>query len=132
MAINLSDYSETAASKGWGAGWPTCAGAKAAGTAVVQSAKSGVRVSVHKRVARLVQLLLDATEARGYMLKPGQCGGYNCRAISGTSRASACRTVILIGCCCPNVVIISVCGRPVREYRPATAVTAGDAPAPMC
>lgn len=88
MAINLDDYSRTAAQKGWGAGWPSCSGAKAAGTAVVTASRSKVRLSVHKRVARLVQLVIDETERRGYLLRDGQCGGYNCRAISGTSTAS--------------------------------------------
>lgn len=86
--INLRDYSRTAAQRGWGAGWPSCGGAKAAGTAVVEADTSKVRVSVHKRVARLVDLLMDTTERRGYLLKAGQCGGYNCRAISGTSSPS--------------------------------------------
>lgn len=88
MAIDLRDYSRTAAQRGWGAGWPSCNGAKAAGTAVVTADRSGVRISVHKRVARLVDLLMDDTERRGYLLINGQCGGYNCRAISGTSTAS--------------------------------------------
>ncbi len=91
MAINLTDYSRTAAQRGWGAGWPSCGGAKAAGTAVVTATRSGTRVSVHKRIARLVLLLLDWTEdpaGGNYPLKPGQCGGYNCRAIAGTSVAS--------------------------------------------
>lgn len=88
MAINLRDYSHTAAQRGWGAGWPSCGGVKTAGTAVVQAAQSGVRLSVHKRLARLVLLLIDETERRGYLLKSGQCGGYNCRAIAGTSSPS--------------------------------------------
>lgn len=88
MAINLRDYSRTAAQRGWGAGWPSCGGAKAAGTAIVTADLSGTRMSVHKRIARLVDLLCDATERRGFRLKPGQCGGYNCRAISGTSSPS--------------------------------------------
>ncbi|RZT87434.1 D-alanyl-D-alanine carboxypeptidase-like protein [Pseudonocardia sediminis] len=88
MAIDLTDYSKTAAQRGWGAGWPSCNGAKAAGTATVSADLSGVRVSVHKRIARLVDLLMDATEKRGYRLKSGHCGGYNCRAISGTNSPS--------------------------------------------
>jgi hypothetical protein len=86
--INLRDYSRTAAQRGWGAGWPSCGGAKAAGTAVVTADLSGTRMSVHKRVARLVDLLIDATERRGYRLISGQCGGYNCRAIGGTNSPS--------------------------------------------
>lgn len=89
MAINLSDYSRTAAQRGWGAGWPSCSGVSAIGTAVVTADRSGTRMSVHKRIARLVDLLIDATEKRhGWLLKPGQCGGYNCRAISGTNSPS--------------------------------------------
>lgn len=87
-AIDIRDYSKTAAQKGWGVGWPSCGGAKGAGTAVVIAERSGTRMSVHKRVARLVDLLIDETERRGYLLKPGQCGGYNCRPISGTSVSS--------------------------------------------
>lgn len=88
MAINLRDYSRTAAQRGWGAGWPSCDGAKGAGTAVVTADRSGTRMSVHKRIARLVDLLLDETERRGYLLRAGQCGGYNCRPIGGTSTPS--------------------------------------------
>lgn len=88
MAINLSDYSRTAAQRGWGAGWPSCRGAKTAGTAIVTAGRSGTRFSVHKRIARLVDLLVDETERRGYLLVPGQCGGYNCRAIGGTNSPS--------------------------------------------
>lgn len=88
MAINLRDYSRTGAQRGWGAGWPSCGGAKAAGTAVVTAARSGTRFSVHKRIARLVSLLVDECERRGYLLKAGQTGGYNCRPIGGTSSPS--------------------------------------------
>ena len=88
MAINLRDYSRTAAQRGWGAGWPSCRGAKTAGTAIVTGDRSGTRFSVHKRIARLVDLLIDETERRGYLLIPGQCGGYNCRAIGGTTSPS--------------------------------------------
>lgn len=88
MAINLKDYARTSAQRGWGAGWPSCRGAKTAGTAIVQADRSGTRFSVHKRIARLVDLLIDESERRGYLLVKGQCGGYNCRPIGGTSTAS--------------------------------------------
>lgn len=90
MAINLRDYSRTAAQRGWGAGWPSCSGA-AGRTAVVTADRSGARIAVHQRIARLVDLLIDWTEhadGGGYLLKPGQCGGYNCRPIAGTSSPS--------------------------------------------
>lgn len=88
LGISLTDYSRTAAQRGWGAGWPSCAGAQAAGTAIVTAERSGTRMSVHKRIARLVDMLIDETERRGYLLKPGQCGAYNCRAIGGTRSPS--------------------------------------------
>ena len=50
----------------------------------MQAAKSTAKVSVHTRIARLAQLLVDATEARGYMLRPGECWGFACRPIAGT------------------------------------------------
>lgn len=87
MAINLRDYRRTSAQRGWGAGWPSCSGA-AGDTAVVIADRSGTRVSVRRRLARLVDILLDTTEQRGYRLKPNQCGGYNCRSIGGTRTPS--------------------------------------------
>lgn len=86
-ALNLSDYSRTAAQRGWGAGWPSCGGARN-NLATITFARSGVRVTVHKRIARLVKILADTTEARGYLAKPGQTGAYNCRAIGGTNSPS--------------------------------------------
>lgn len=85
--INLRDYSHTAGDHGWGAGWPICSGA-AGDLATVTAARSAVSVTVRKRLARLVDLLLDWTESPtggGYLLKGGQCGGYVCRAIAGTA-----------------------------------------------
>lgn len=87
MAINLSDYSRTAAQRGWGAGWPSCTGAKG-NTVVVRADRSGTKCSTHRRIARLATLLLNETERRGYMLKPAECGSYNCRPIGGTNRPS--------------------------------------------
>jgi hypothetical protein len=82
--IDLNDYAHTAAQRGWGAGWPSCDGARVGGLAVVRASISGVGVSVHRRVAQLVGLLLGETERRGYLLRAGQCWGYACRAIAGT------------------------------------------------
>ncbi len=86
--IDLNDYAHTAAQHGWGAGWPSCSAARLAGLAVATAPRSGVGVSVHRRIARLVALLLAETERRGYLLRPGQCWGYACRAIAGTAVAS--------------------------------------------
>lgn len=85
--VNLRDWSHIASQRGWGAGWPSCSGA-AGNLAVVTFARSGVRVSAHKRLARLVQILADETERRGYLAKLGQTGAYNCRAIAGTHTPS--------------------------------------------
>lgn len=86
--VDLNDYAHTAAQRGWGAGWPSCSGARVGGLAVVHGPRSGVGVSVHRRAARLVELLLGETEHRGYLMRPGQCWGYVCRAIAGTEAAS--------------------------------------------
>jgi D-alanyl-D-alanine carboxypeptidase len=83
MSIDITDYRQTAAQRGWGLGWPSCAGA-AGKTVIVTAARSGARFSVHVRIARLVQILVDETERRGYLLDPTQCGAFNCRPISGT------------------------------------------------
>ena len=86
MRYSLSNYSITAAAKGWGSGWPACTAR--AQTAVVTAPISGVRLVVHKRIARLVYLLVAETERRGYLLRPGQCWGGNCRPIAGTQTPS--------------------------------------------
>lgn len=88
-AIDLGDYSHDPAYRGWGAGWPTCSNASQLAT--VTSDRSRTKVVVHKRVAVLVDALLDWTESPkggNYLLKPAQCGGWNCRAIAGTNRPS--------------------------------------------
>src|SRR5262249_40939540 len=88
LMIDLNDYSKTAAQHGWGAGWPSCGGARTGGLPVGTAPRSPGGVWVHRRIARLVALLLAETERRGYLLRPGQCWGYACRAIAGTAVAS--------------------------------------------
>lgn len=80
---SLTDY-RAASLKGWGAGWPSCAGAISFGTAVVTADRSGARFSMNRRIAVMWDLLIDRMEERGYLCKPVQCGGYNCRPIAGT------------------------------------------------
>lgn len=87
MTVNLRDWAHTATFRGWGAGWPSCTGA-AGNLAIVTFARTAVRVSVHKRIARLVQILADETERRGHLAKLGQTGAYNCRKIAGTNSPS--------------------------------------------
>lgn len=85
--VNVRDYSRTPAQRGWGAGWPSCAGA-AGNLVTVTADRSGARFNVHRRIAVLVDALIDWTEAQGYLGKPGQCGAYNCRPIAGTDTSS--------------------------------------------
>lgn len=85
--VNLRDWAHTAQQRGWGAGWPSCSGT-VGNLATITFARSGVRVTVHKRIARLVQILADETERRGYLAKLGQTGAMNCRPIAGTKTPS--------------------------------------------
>jgi hypothetical protein len=86
VRYSLRDYSRTAAAKGWGRGWPTCDAAKQ--VAKVTAPISGVTFIVHKGIARLFYLGLAEMERRGYLCRPGQCWGGNCRAIGGTQTPS--------------------------------------------
>jgi hypothetical protein len=85
MQFSINDYSIRASGKGWGHGWPTN---RIADMARVTADRSNVAVNVHKRIARLVDLLLDETERRGYLAKGGQTGGFCCRPIKGTKAPS--------------------------------------------
>jgi len=91
VAIDLNDYRRTAAQRGWGAGWPSCSGARGNLATIMANNPDGsvsAKVTVHKRIARLVDLLLDECERRGYDFHANQCGGYNCRPIGGTRTPS--------------------------------------------
>lgn len=87
MTVNIRDYSRDGAARGWGAGWPSCTGA-AGNLVTITADRSGARLSVHRRIAVLVDLLVDWTEGQGYLGKPAQCGAYNCRPIGGTRTPS--------------------------------------------
>jgi hypothetical protein len=85
MRFSISDYSISPKVKGWGNGWPQ----NIAGDMMrVKADTSGTRINVHKRIAALVDILLDETERRGYRLDPATCGGYVNRPIKGTKKAS--------------------------------------------
>lgn len=88
--IETTDYSRTAAQKGWSSGWPSCQSAGVFGLGQIVGPKSVALVQggVNKRIQLLCQLLISETERRGYMLVKGWCWGYSCRAIAGTSRPS--------------------------------------------
>jgi D-alanyl-D-alanine carboxypeptidase len=85
MRFSINDYSIRASDKGWGRGWPAD---RSSDMARVTTERSNVAVNVHKRIARLVDLLLDETERRGYLAKAGQTWGYCNRPIRGTTTPS--------------------------------------------
>jgi hypothetical protein len=85
MRFSINDYSVSPKAKGWGSGWPEN---RAGDMARVTANRTETAVNVHKRIARLVDMLLDETERRGYKLDGHQCGGYNNRAIKGTKKPS--------------------------------------------
>jgi D-alanyl-D-alanine carboxypeptidase/LysM domain len=85
MRFSINDYSISPKAKGWGGGWPQ---ERSPDMARVTSGRTGTAVNVNKRIARLVDLLLDETERRGYRLDQSQCGGYNNRPIKGTKKPS--------------------------------------------
>ena len=56
--------------------------------AKVTADKSGTSVNVHKRIARLANMLLDDTERRGYLLDHTQTGGFVCKQIDNSGKPS--------------------------------------------
>ena len=85
MRFSMSNYSISAKEKGWGAGWSVN---RSADMAKVTADRSGTRINVHKRIAPLVDILLDESERRGYRFHPKTCGGYVNRAIKHTTKPS--------------------------------------------
>jgi len=85
MRYSINDYSISPKAKGWGKGWPTN---RSADMARVKADRSGTAVNVHKRIARLVDMLLDETERRGYLLDKTQTGGFNNREIDNKNKPS--------------------------------------------
>lgn len=74
----------TAASRGWGSGWPNCQYSKW----VTITRSDGQRLSLHREISELAALLLDETERLGYDLIVGWNWGSSCRAIRGSSSPS--------------------------------------------
>lgn len=73
----------SAASRGWGAGWPTNNASK---MTVVRA--GGVALSVRSELAPVIEWLVNQTTAQGYALRHGECWGFANRAIRGTNRPS--------------------------------------------
>lgn len=88
--LSTTNYSISAASKGWGAGWPNCSAINGGAMVKVKMTRSGAEFAggVHRNIAELVGLICNEIERRGYRFVPGWCWGASCRAIAGTSRAS--------------------------------------------
>ena len=85
MRFSISDYSVSPKVKGWDDGWPE---SRARDQARVTADRSGTRLNVHRRIAPLVDMLLDETERRGYRLDPRRCGGFVNRPIKNTRKPS--------------------------------------------
>jgi len=78
MHYSINDYSVSAKGKGWGNGWPTD---RSGDMRKVVAEKSRAAANVHRRIARLVDILLAETERRGYVIHREQTSGYADRAI---------------------------------------------------
>jgi hypothetical protein len=70
-----------ASARGWGSGWPACQTSKQ----VTITITGGARITVRREISELTRLLLNECVRRGYKIFGNQSGGYNCRAIAGTT-----------------------------------------------
>lgn len=88
--LSTTDYSISAASKGWGAGWPNCTAMNSGQMVKFKLSRSGTDIAggIHRNIVELFGLIANEVERRGYMFHPGWCWGASCRAIAGTNRAS--------------------------------------------
>jgi hypothetical protein len=71
--------------RGWGTGWPDCQASKMTVVELV----GGARVSVRHEIAVLVRSLLNyCSTVDNYVIRREDTGGFNCRAIAGTTYPS--------------------------------------------
>lgn len=100
ISSGTPSYSSTAASRGWGSGWPTDRTGSmttfsipttwmgnSAGTSKWRQSGSQ-SFQMHRDVAGTLHLLLTEVQRRGYPLVSGWCWGYGNRAIGGTNSPS--------------------------------------------
>ncbi len=83
MTIDL-ESGLSAAQRGWGSGWPNCSESSMESFAF--SGKLGdvaFPAGLHVHIIDLALHLLTETEERGYLMHPGWCWGFGCRAIKG-------------------------------------------------
>lgn len=84
--ISTYSYAQLASGKGWGPGWPNCGPGP---TQTVTLARSGTKLyQIHVKIARLVELIGNEIERRGYLFVPGWCWGGQCRSIAGSNTPS--------------------------------------------
>ena len=91
LVTEIEDMLATTAAAGWGSGWPDCNPAKSDLATVEVNDASGrvvARFPVRRRLARLLDIILDYCARRGYVFTANQCGAYNCRKIAGTNTTS--------------------------------------------
>jgi len=91
LVTEIEDMLATTAAVGWGSGWPDCNPAKSDLATVEVNDASGrvvARFPVRRRLARLLDIILDYCARRGYVFTANQCGAYNCRKIAGTNTTS--------------------------------------------
>jgi hypothetical protein len=91
LVTEIEDMLATTAAVGWGSGWPDCNPAKRDLATVEVNDASGrvvARFPIRKRLARLLDIILDYCARRGYVFTANQCGAYNCRKIAGTNTTS--------------------------------------------
>ncbi len=76
----------TAASRGWGPGWPHC---NTSNVVVITCGGLGFKFSCRREVAPLFHRMISELEhARGKPFRPGWCWGGACRAIANTKTPS--------------------------------------------
>src|SRR3954453_8865483 len=80
----LESAGDSAEGRGWGKGWPHCQTKRLSTVVVTKKLRLGVR----HEIAPLVGWLCEETIRRGYHLHSGQCWGFACRAIRGSSSPS--------------------------------------------
>jgi hypothetical protein len=75
-----------ASARGWGTGWPNCQDNRI--TSFAFEGKLGAvafPAGLRTEIVDLISHLLTETEDRGYLLHPGWCWGFGCRAIRGAN-----------------------------------------------
>lgn len=95
MCVIDLETTADAAARGWGPGWPSCQQDKIVpliirrrqpkGRVITVSFPGGIRAELHD----LAKGILDQIQAKGFLLHPGECWGFDCRAIKRPDGASS-------------------------------------------